>query len=373
MSLFLFLLAYILLTSVLVYRTNIINCYRYKSKDNFFIFFTMGLLLLLNCLRSVGTGNDTYSYKALFDYYSNQYFVDYSQAALIWMDSYIDIGFRVLNKIFTYFCNNYQIFISIIACFIYFSTIKFIKKYSDNVVISVVLFFLAFFHAYINVLRQAIAISIVLLGFELLYEKKILKFILFVLLATTFHKTAIITLIFIPIVHMKKFSINKGILAILGCIILTYGGFVQLLISTVGYSGSYISEENGISVYASILLSVLIFFVMVFLKGKNNFDSLDEICNGDNLQSSFYIRIPIVHICISIMSLALPILYRFEYYFTIFYIVGLPYYIMNSKTYLSNKKILTFFLIIVFASYVGGILIFRPEWYSEFFYHFFWE
>lgn len=371
MELLALVLIYIYAIQILVYKRGIIGCQSEKGNTKVFLTLTMGLLLVLNCLRSIETGNDTASYYALFAHYAGEW-ADYSPAALLWMDSYIDVGYRWINRFFLIFSTNYQLFISCIAIFLYATTTLFIKRYSPNPTISVYLFFLLFFHVYLNVLRQALAIVFVLIGSQFLFKKRTKCFILYVTIATLFHKTAILSFLLIPIAYKKHVSLSKSLFVIVISCALTFSGVINRILEIFGYSGKYISEESGASVFADMLLSSLILGAMLFLKRKviNKEDALD---GGEDLFARFYIRLPIVQLIISIVSLTLPILYRCEYYFTIFYITGIPYYLMNNTDIKSNRRIIGRLILLTYIVYISGILYFRPEWYSEFDYHFFWS
>lgn len=364
-------LIYFLIVQLLVYKRSIAKCYSVYGNKNLFVFLTMGLLLALTCLRSLDTGNDTVSYYYLFEHYKGDSQI-YSSEALLWMDSYVDIGYRFINRLFSKISGNYQLFISFVAIFMYTIVNKYIKKYSSNCVLSVFLFFLMFFHVYLNLLRQAIAISIILMGIQYLFDKKNMRFAFVVCMAALFHKTALIALLLIPIAHKKHFSVKKSIVVILISILIVYSGVVGKLLGIIGYSGKYIYEERGLSTYAGIAISSIVFLLMLFLNRR--MISTDTVLDGgDDFYRRFYIRIPVVQVIISIASLALPIFYRCEYYFTIFYLTGIPYFLMNNNDLDSNKKIITRVLLIAYITYICGILIWRPEWYTEFQYHFFWN
>ena len=371
MSLLWLILVYIFLVQIFVYKRGILDCHIESGKSKIFMFLTLGVLLLLNCLRSIETGNDTMSYYLLFEHYKGQS-GNYSSAALQWMNSYIDVGYRFINYLFLKISNNYQLFISCIAIFMYCIVGKYIKKYSPNVVYSVYLFFLMFFHMYLNILRQALAITIIIANVHFLFEKKTIRFMLAICIAMLFHKTAIIALLLIPMAYKKHFSFKKSCGVIVLASILTYSGTINRLLGILGYTGKYLGEEIGASTLAGIFLSLIVLLCMLFLNRKVN--NKEEVLDGGNdIFARFYIRVPIIQVIISIASLALPIMYRFEYYFTIFYIVGIPYFLTNNSDLKSNKKIVGLFLIIVYIVYISGILIFRPEWYSEFQYKFFWN
>ena len=81
---------------------------------------------------------------------------------------------------FSYFCwllgkisTNPQILIFITSLFINISVGRFIYKNSDNVYLSVILYLLCnFFFSYMNIMRQAMAIAILLWGYEFIKDKQ---------------------------------------------------------------------------------------------------------------------------------------------------------------------------------------------------------
>ena len=371
---FYFILFYILLMSIFVYKRVLIDCSRCK-RDKWFLFFSMGMMLTLNCLRGINVGNDTISYKNVFEYYkSRETLFTVSDAGLRWMDEYVDIGYRTVNVLFSRISSSYQLFISAIAFFLYGTVTKHIKKESPNLAISVLLFFLIFYHPYVNVLRQVIAISIILLGFGLLKSGKIIRFSLCIIFAALFHKTAVIALLLIPLMKIKHFNTRKTLLVIALVIGLTATNTVKRAVSLLGYRGMYMSEEQGISTYAQILLSMVIFLLINYwrINPIKNFVK-GEIINNVAELDRFYSRIPAVHLCLSIAGLNIPILYRCSYYFTIFYLTGIPYFIMKSERSKTNLRVTLALLIIMYTVYHTGVLVFRPEWVTEFQYKFFWQ
>ena len=367
MFLFCIILIYILLLSRFTYNQKIINCDK-SFKDNIFLTLSMGPLIALNCLRGEYVGNDTFSYKNLFSYYSGQgILVQMSDAGIWWMDEYIDFGYKWTNILFSRISSNYQLFISFIAFFLYISTIYFIKSESNNIVISTILFYLLFYHFYINILRQSIAIAILLLGYKQLKEKNYVKYILFIFVAFLFHKTAIVAVLFIPLMKNKSISFCHSLIIVFGVTFATAMGLFRKIVLFAGYSGHYLSQEGGLTTYAQILLSLIILYVIINLK-KN-------IKNEEKNQTfiNLICRIPIVQLCLSIASLNIPELSRFSNYFSIFYLVGVPYLIPQKEKRTNNCTFLVFLLILSIFAYDTGILMLRPEWYSEFDYKFYWQ
>ena len=97
---------------------------------------------------------------------------------------------------FTFFCAKLfpetQFFILITTMIITYSVMRFIYKHSHEVVLSVVMYVcLGLLTFNMNGMRQALAMSICLFAFDFAKEKKLIPFLLIVLLAMLVHKTAI--------------------------------------------------------------------------------------------------------------------------------------------------------------------------------------
>jgi len=357
--------------SIALYKNKVGDQRGVCDRRNVFLLSTMGLLMLLTCLRSISTGNDTWSYYELFKYYTTGVTtVEYSEQGYFWMDSYVDIGWRYLNKIIGSVCDSYQLFISAIAVFFYGVTTRFLKRYSPNVSASVMLFFLLFFHRYLNVLRQFTSIMIVLIGFDYLQKKQYMRFALCVLVAMLFHKFAFVSLILIPFfkIRLNKFKIISII--ILSALMSVSGG-IFIIPKVIGYSGGYLSDATGISTVFSFILNGVVFFMTEVLYPSSNFEGLLDKKTRINL--NFYRWINLIVLCLSIFEMVLPGVYRVIYSFSIFQIVGIPFIMANSSKSRWYKIRCFLIIIITIIIYQTGIFIFRPEWNTAFPYHFFWR
>lgn len=170
MIFFLSVLVYLLLVSIFVYKRHLVYQTRCKS-DSFFLILSMGVLLLLTCLRGMKVGNDTKSYAHMFNYVARLESISTMSIEHInWLNG-IEKGYQLIEKAILGITGNYQIFISIVAIISYTVLIKFLKMYSPNLAISVILFYLVFWGNYINLLRQVLALSIVLLAIPMLNKQ----------------------------------------------------------------------------------------------------------------------------------------------------------------------------------------------------------
>lgn len=108
---------------------------------------------------------------------------------------------------------DYQAFAMVVSCFTLLSLAHFVKKYSPSPVQSFLLWMgLLFFTFTMSGLKQTIAMSLVILAFDGIYERKILNFLFFVIVASIFHFPA---LVFLPAYWIANMRLGKTYLIFL--------------------------------------------------------------------------------------------------------------------------------------------------------------
>ncbi len=228
-----------------------------------FIVFVMGLRW-----RYTGT-TDTDMYCRLIEVLSvsNISFLDYIRSRLTeatLLSS--EVGFYafawIVAKVFYY--PQYLILLSAVittAC-----VLRFIRLYSKDYEISLTMYIcLGLFTFNMNGMRQALAMAICLIAYDFIVKKRTVPFVLTVLVAMSFHKTAIIFLPFYLIAYVKynfwHISIFMGIIAL-------FYRFSNVLVEVFddamdkSYAGAESFEGGGIvvvGIYACILLLALIY------------------------------------------------------------------------------------------------------------------
>ena len=159
---------------------------RINNSEKKFLICTYIVLVFISGFRNYNVGVDTKLYSSFFEYaknisYSNLHNVRY------------EYGFALFCKLLSTLNNNYHYLLFATSAFINYAVLNFIKKNSKNVYFSVIMYILCnFFFSYMNVMRQAIAISIILLNYESLKKEKYLKFSIGILFAMLFHTSAIL-------------------------------------------------------------------------------------------------------------------------------------------------------------------------------------
>lgn len=259
------------------------------SKLNKIIYLSVmfGLMFAVSVMR-YGIGNDYFSYMRIFE----------TLIQAEWGEAFT-LGFEplfvVLTKALITFTTNTEVMYAFYALIILVPVAIAIYRHSDNVWISVTVYLcLTLFYNSLSFIRQSIAVSVLVLAFGFIKEKKHIPVIIMAVIATLFHYTAAI---FIPLYLIslikptKKYLIIYGSVsvgALITCLIMKAAGAnpVNLIADAVtavtgkDYS-SYIGSiwfEEGFGVEYLIMPFALLAFVMIsyFLgwKDKKNADTL---------------------------------------------------------------------------------------------------
>lgn len=371
MFFFLLLFFYIIFMSLAIYKRKLPYQERGRG-DRFFTYSTMGILLVFTCLRGIDVGNDTRSYYYIFKFAANQSAnKGMTSERIAWLTN-MEPGYRVLEKIVSLITDNYQLFIGIVAIIAYFSVIKFINYYSSNVAISSLLFYLLFWGSYVNLLRQILALSIVLFAlYELNKSHKIL-FCVLVLCAATFHWSALFALGYLLLLHFRPTRKNKVILIVMAIILGIFGQIINVM-SLVGLVSNYTNVESGMSIYVEVLRNLLICLFVWFMKHELVDDQERYLPHEKVMNVQIEDWIPVVCLALSIVAIGLPIITRVELYYSIVYIIVLPKFFAMKWSIERNKGVVLWSIFSILIAITIGTIIYRPEWVTEYHYQFFWN
>lgn len=325
-----------------------INLFLNKVVFSYFLFF---ILLAMACFRSKELAIDAINY-----YNYGVILKEKSLSEIFKVDIWIEKGYLIYTKVIMYMNEPYLILIlssliTIIGIHI------FIKKNSSNYILSFFLFQgLMFYYDSLNIIRQYLAIVICLMSFNFILERKKGKFYFSILLASFFHKTA---LIFLPLYILYKIKLTKKkikTLVIITIVVyfnleLLFDIFSRILPSYSGYLLGNKYKDFNLGNRIFFIRDCLVFYLLYKKQYyKNNFEN---IC----------MWIALMAFSIGLYSIKLGILNRVQLYYTIFYIILIPNYIsMFSKK--ENQKIIKILLLMIIIVYHTSILILRSEWYN---------
>lgn len=342
-------------------------------------------LFLLSALRSPLVGNDTIIY---FRSYINikSYINNSNQGIFSPVESRFEPGYVLLMKIFGTLDLDFLVFQIFLAAFIYFSIGRIIYKYSSNIAMSVFVFIsLNMFFQTMNISRQYIAIAILTYSINYIVNKKPLRFLLIVLMASLFHLSAVVFVIIYPlsIIKLNQYKriqiIGIGILAVIG-----FDYLVRFLTTTIfskyeSYLDSRYFEVDGkIAIYVMPLLYFFIFILGNLSKyGKNTTKIITDkdilsARDGQVTIGKILNAAALAILVLSIIGIKTAIMSRFIHFFLFFYLLYIPN-VLRSISNKHLKSLCSFGTVVILSLNFLIVLLFRPNWQGIIPFSWYWE
>lgn len=244
-----------------------------RKKDLIFLLIVFVILATTSALR-YSTGYDySYTYAPGFEEVLNN-------PDISLFGHHYEPGYMLLEKMVAFFSSNYQmIFVVTSVLIIGLFCINY-AKYSSNVYLSVILFvLLSEYYCSMNFIRQTIAGVIALFAIPFLKKKKFLPYLLIVLVASTFHKSA---LILIPFFFINLIPLTK-IVFVIYCAVTAVLYFnterIMNFVTQYWYQGYHLDNVHVQATFEwPFAVAMLIEFLIVFLgaskltkKDKSNY------------------------------------------------------------------------------------------------------
>lgn len=202
------------------------------------------LLILITGLRNISVGPDTVGYYIDYGLFEN---MDWNQVIKLVTDYYNygigkDVGYDVLKKSLQTIDIPFRLFLFLVAILFFVPYGQIMKKLEHNTTAAFYAFlmFIALFLIYaFSSIRQDIAISATLIAFKFVCERKLIWFLLIVIIASTIHKSA---LLFIPYYWIANISRVKTMATITAVIL-------PLLFIFARPIGLFLAQTSGQDVY----------------------------------------------------------------------------------------------------------------------------
>lgn len=304
-----------------------------KKKLIFIIIASFALTLIIG-LRDKSVGIDTKSY---CEDYLRYHMISWKQI----MNGGSHIGFYAYSKILSMIApNSYTFFLFVTGAIISISLGFFIYKNSTNPLLSfIIVFSLEYVFFFMSGLKQTLAMSLLMVAYQYMKDKKIIKFGLLILLATLFHTSALIFVIAYPVFHLK---LKKSMILIFSILLVFIGvnyssNVFYIIRDLIGdslfdqYGGDYISSLNYTGLFIQIALFALV-YILLYVFSNEKYNGL--------------INILILGLFFQSMTGILGEFFRIAMYFNMFIIIALP----NAIGCMKKEKTLTYLI-------VGAVLL----------------
>ena len=275
--------------------------------------------------------------------------------------SRFEIGYILLNNSVRYFSDNYTILLfsfAIITLSIWFYVFW---NYSENIFISLIIYFSSLgmlLYSFSNI-RQGLSISVGLLGFHFFTKEKYIRGLLCTLIATLFHITGIICILFL-VLRKIHLSLKVFVVVLLG-LILTFPllkNFSEFFVNIFPQYISYLESSWFLDSYklAPIVLSIV--YLILFVIGEI------ILKNSELTESEEYIRMLFFcYLIFTITTMQTSLLSRFAHYFSPFAALYVPMF-LHKVTDKRIKWIIFYFIVIVYAVFLLVIVYYKVEWYN---------
>lgn len=331
-----------------------------------YIFWVSLILILQSGLRHVAVGEDTYQYLQQFnevkryswDMVENEfkyYFI---------LGEGKDPGYTVLQKYFQEFSNNYQVYLFFIAILFFSSFGYFVYKNSkslSDVILSYFVYSIMFytFYSYTGI-RQTIAMAIILFSYEWIKKRKLLFFIILILLASLIHKSALIMFVFYFFTYIKQTKKLLWISIILFPLLVLFSSRISTFFIEITNSYSEYEEANKFAPINFTILMVVFSIVVAYFH---------DIIIKDNKFLKYY------YVAFSFALFFLAFVFeihgymRMVQYFSFFLIVFIPA-LLNGIEKINPEikhKIKNFIILILLGLYL------KANFSNEVKYAFYWE
>lgn len=252
----------ILLLLTRIENTNIVfTILGYKIKGKVIVeICACSLIVLLSTLRSKLVGGDLVNYERSFEAWRTL------SLAEVFKVQNCDIGFVLLNWLVGKFSDSFYTFMVVVSVIILVLILKLLIKYSFNVSYSLFLYIcIGQLSSLFSGLRQALAGALVLYSLNCFIKKEKNWFYVYIIMAASIHRTAIVGLLLYWIICEKRkrqLCAKYLVLAMTAIIIAVLGiPFVISLYQINNYSALYISGSG----YKFLLFRSFIVFIFAFL------------------------------------------------------------------------------------------------------------
>ena len=213
-------------------------------------------------------------------------------------------------------------------------------------------------------IRQGLAVAIGFLGFHFLFEKKNIRGILCVFLATLFHSSGVICILFLFLRNVKLNHKHHGIIFLSTLALLP---FIKMMFATVisifpkyneYLESSWFIESNK---WAPVLLTFLYGLIFVFgelIMKNQHLTKLEE-----TIKTLFFINF-----ILTMTTLQTALLERFVFYFSPIVTLYIPM-VLYKITEKKLRWILFYAMILIYFLILLVFIYFKPEWYHIVPYH----
>lgn len=313
----------------------------------------VGLILLgVAALRSVSVGIDTTQFCRAYVRIGAEGFSAFE------LERYEPL-FTLLCLVLNWATNNHQALIAASSAICLIPIFRLIYLKSEDIPFSIFLYIaLNLYFSSMNTMRQAIALGVIALALPRLIDGKWLPYVVCVVVATFFHRSALFALLLLP---LSKITFTRGtFVAYLAVSAFTFtfsSKITEIAAVLMSREELYSAQFMG-SNYFGALLQAAVTFVCCLLCA-NYFEYSKRIGESKSLDS-LYMHAMMLWLLFSVFSMRVEIVGRVESYYSLFAVLAVPGAIKRAPK--EERGVIKGAACIAFLTYFIVICIMRPEW-----------
>lgn len=233
-----------------------------RTKKIYLFWAGLCMTLMIGLRAPTNGSSDTQYYFSLWEYSSSLSLKDFSS---FFSGFDLEAGYKIVTFILSRFFPDGQWLLLFSGMFMSIAVCSFICKNCDNPVLALLVFnCLGLFNFMVQGLRQALAMCICLWALEMCKQRKLVKFLLIVALASTFHASA---LVFVPIYFICFKELNKKSLGLftlyLGISIICLPILMNLVNLAINDSYSAGEGSNSGGIVAILIYGAILAFALI--------------------------------------------------------------------------------------------------------------
>ena len=277
---------------------------KYKHKIDLLFIIAVLLPVLLAALR-FNVGTDFENYAKIYEANSKLSFINWFKESRS-LDG-TRIGVWLISRIAGVF-HSQVLFFGIAAFLIYFPIAYSFKKNCDANIIFVLsfAFLLGPFSTGLNTIKQAIAISVLFLGYKYIYKRSFIKYFIVVLAAMCFHVTAAVGIIPYFICNINFLRANSKNIIIWLAILLIGAVGILILYKVGGRFAGYFDYSGQIN---NRTFFIFLCWLIVFIFFKNKYIQADK-------RNLLLINTFLIGVLLSLTGFISPYIKRIASYYT---------------------------------------------------------
>ena len=326
---YIYIFIYLLLLLTVILERN-----KFNSLNYFVYYFILPTFICFGYM----TGSDWRNYELAYDDIQN--FIAGTQK---------EKGYYYLGQIFKCIGFSFWEFVILLKLIGYYIVLYNYQKYTNKTFESIIILFV-FFMLYLWIdhpARNFCSCIIYITGVKYIYDRKMIPYVLTCFIASLFHMTAIFL---IPIYFLYRFYSTK-ILFVLTVAASTFviiqsisGSLIAKFLEINDYlalrMSSYMGTEYMERVSLSTSLSTMFHGIIVIFMLSNR-----KIIESRYSYGYFVLLLSIIFFITSVVGISFGILFRFKYYFILFYCIAISY--LYEATYNSIKRFIINILILI--------------------------